>query len=83
MKTFFKIVDYIGTEYLEAIFVFTIFALALITLPETYAPVVLARKAKRLRKEKQDERYWHPHEKERIDLNNVFSKHSSRPIRLV
>lgn len=51
-----KIVD-IGTEYLEAIFIFTIFALALLALPETYAPVLLVRKAKRLRKEKQDERY--------------------------
>lgn len=72
-----------GTEYIEAIFVFSIFALALLALPETYAPVILKRKAERLRKQTEEKRYWHPHEQERINLNNVFTKHISRPLRYV
>ncbi|OKL58166.1 hypothetical protein UA08_06409 [Talaromyces atroroseus] len=71
------------TEYLDAIFVFSIFALALLALPETYAPVLLKRKAERLRNQTGEQRYWHPHEKERINLNNILTKHLSRPIRLV
>lgn len=73
----------IGTEYIEAIFVFALFILCLVFLPETYAPVLLKRKAQQMRKNNGDSRYWHPHEKERIDMSNVITKHLSRPIRLV
>nr|POE94418.1 putative transporter c36.02c [Quercus suber] len=68
------------TEYIAAIFAFTMFALTLVCLPELYAPVLLKRKARRMRKETGDERYWHPHEAVQINLQNVFTKHLSRPL---
>ncbi|RQM05140.1 hypothetical protein DH86_00003149, partial [Scytalidium sp. 3C] len=71
------------TEYIEAIFVFALFILCLVFLPETYAPVLLKRKAQQMRKNNGDSRYWHPHEKERIDMSNVITKHLSRPIRML
>ncbi|KAH8694094.1 major facilitator superfamily domain-containing protein [Talaromyces proteolyticus] len=70
------------TEYIESIFIFTLFFLALFTLPEIYAPVLLKRRAQHLRKTTGKEQYWHPHEEERISLDNVLTKHISRPIRM-
>ncbi|KAL7929306.1 major facilitator superfamily domain-containing protein [Trichoderma chlorosporum] len=71
------------TEYIEAIIAFFASTTALITLPETYGPVLLERKAKRIRKATGDERWWHPHENERIHLSNVITKHLSRPLRML
>lgn len=71
------------TEWIEAILVFFIWAIALFALPEVFPLVILKRKAKRLRKETGDDRYWHPHEKEKIDPHNIFQKHLSRPIRML
>lgn len=71
------------TEYIQAIWVFFIFSCSLFLLPETFAPVLLSRKAKRLRKETGDERYHHPHEHEKITLKNVLTKHVSRPLRML
>lgn len=69
-----------GTEYIEAIIAFFLFALCALCLPETYAPVLLKQKAQKLRKSTGDERYWHPHEKEKIDVHNVVTKHLARPL---
>lgn len=55
--------------------------LAFFTLPETYGPVLLERKAKHLRELTGDDRWWHPHENERINLKNIVTKHFSRPLR--
>ena len=71
------------TEWIEAIWVFVVFAIALVVMPEPYAPVLLKRKAQRLRKETGDERYWHPHESQKITLNNIVTKHLSRPLRML
>lgn len=68
------------TMYLQAIIIFTITVIALFGLPETYNPVVLKRKAIRMRKETGDNRYWHPHEDVKMNLNNIVTKHISRPI---
>ncbi|KAJ5522751.1 major facilitator superfamily domain-containing protein [Penicillium frequentans] len=68
------------TEYMEAIIAFFLFALCALCLPETYAPVLLKLKAQKLRKSTGDERYWHPHEKEKIDVHNVATKHLARPL---
>ncbi|KAJ5526355.1 hypothetical protein N7494_013005 [Penicillium frequentans] len=68
------------TEYMEAIIAFFLFALCALCLPETYAPVLLKLKAQKLRKSTGDERYWHPHEKEKIDVHNVVTKHLARPL---
>ena len=71
------------TEYIEAIWTFTIVAISVVIMPEVFPPVLLKRKAKRLRKETGDDRYWHPHEDQKIDLNNILTKHLSRPIRML
>lgn len=71
------------TEYIEAIWVFAVFAFALLTMPEVFPLVILKRKAQRLRKETGDSRYWHPHESVKINLNNIITKHLSRPLRML
>lgn len=72
-----------ATEYAEAIFVAVIVLTCFFVMPEVYGPVLLKRKASRLRKETGDDRYWHPHEAEKIRLNNVITKYFSRPVRML
>ena len=71
------------TEYVQAIWTFLNFAVAFLSLPETYAPVLLKRKAVQMRKETGDQRWWHPHEDTHITMSNVFTQHVSRPIRML
>ncbi|CAK7243618.1 MAG: hypothetical protein STHCBS139747_005144 [Sporothrix thermara] len=71
------------TLYLEAIVAFFSCGVALVFLPETYGPVLLERKAARLRAAPGgDARWWHPHEFERVTLDTVVTKHLSRPLRM-
>lgn len=72
-----------GTMYIEAICCFGLFALATLTLSETYSPVLLRNKAQRMRRTTGDRRYWHPHEHESINLENAATKHFIRPLRCV
>jgi hypothetical protein len=69
-----------GTEYIEAIFVFTFFTIAAFGLPETYAPVLLARRARDMRHRTGNQRYWHPHEDRKMDVRSIITKHLSRPL---
>lgn len=69
--------------YIEAICCFALFALATLTLSETYSPVLLRNKAQNMRKTTGENRYWHPHEHESISLENAVTKHFLRPIRCV
>ncbi|KAI5358126.1 putative major facilitator superfamily, MFS transporter superfamily [Septoria linicola] len=71
------------TEYIEAIFAFSMVAITFFCLPELYAPVILKRKAARLRKQTGDQRHWHPHEAERMTPSNILTKYFSRPIRML
>lgn len=71
------------TEYIEAIWVATILLFAFFLIPEMYPPVLLKRKAKRLRKETGDDRYWHPHESQKVNLGNIVTKYLSRPVRML
>lgn len=68
------------TEYIEAIFTFAVFVLCIFALPETYHPVLLKRKAARLRKETGNENLYHPHEHIKIDPKSMVTKHFSRPL---
>lgn len=68
--------------YIEAFIAFFSCAVAFVFLPETYGPVLLERKAARLRAETGEQRYWHPHEFERVTLETVITKHLSRPLRM-
>lgn len=71
------------TFHTETILAFVTVAVASIGLPETYHPVLLKRKAQRLRAATRDDRYWHPHESERISLDTILSKYLSRPLRML
>ena len=71
------------TEYIEAIWVFTATAMAAFTMPELYAPVLLHRKAIKMRKETGDDRYHHPHEDIKLDFNSIVTKHLVRPLRML
>lgn len=65
---------------MEAIIAAFSVLIAFFTVPETYAPVLLDRKAKKLRKTTGDQRFWHPHESEHFSINNIITKHLSRPL---
>ncbi|KAA8569273.1 hypothetical protein EYC84_000934 [Monilinia fructicola] len=68
------------TEYLEAIWVFTILTLNFFCLPEVYTPVLLKEKAVHLRRETGNNAYFHPHEAIKVDAKTMITKHFSRPI---
>lgn len=54
-----------------------------IFFPETYGPVILKRRAQRLRKETGDESIVAPLELEKTDLNHVVTVILTRPLRMV
>lgn len=68
------------TEYVEAIFVFTVFAFTLVFFPEIYGPVLLKRKAQKLRKETGNQAFYHPLEETKLDLKSIVTKQFSRPL---
>ncbi|XHG05771.1 hypothetical protein AWENTII_008984 [Aspergillus wentii] len=72
-----------GTAYIEAIIVISLCLLSFFCLPETFAPVLLKHKAEELRKSTGDQRYWHPHEKEKINAGNLMTKYFGRPLRML
>jgi MFS family permease len=51
--------------------------------PETYGPMILKRRAQRLRKETGDERIVAPLELEKTDLNHIVTVVLSRPLRMI
>ncbi|KAL9092132.1 MAG: hypothetical protein Q9165_004565 [Trypethelium subeluteriae] len=71
------------TEYIIAIWVFAVFALTLLCMPEVYAPVLLKKKAQRLRKETGNSAWHHPHEDIKLDFQSIVTKHLSRPLRML
>lgn len=68
------------TEYIEAIWVFVTVILAYFAMPEMYAPVLLKKKAQRLRKETGNSAWYHPHERMKLDPKTIVTKHFTRPI---
>lgn len=71
------------TAYIHAIWVFVIFTLTFLCLPEVYPLVLLKRKAQQLRKDSNDARFYHPHEHLKLDVNSVFTKQLARPLRML
>lgn len=71
------------TMYIEAIFVFTIVGVGLFALPEVYGPVLLKRRAIRLREATGNQAYWHPHEEVKLDFKSIVTKQISRPLRML
>jgi MFS family permease len=70
------------TMYLEAIVTFAIVALTFFCLPEVYAPVLLQRRARQLRKET-GKAYHHPHEEMKLDFKSIVTKHFTRPLKML
>ena len=74
-----------GASWRWVFWVLTLFAglcwvQIVLTLPETYAPIILVQKAKRLRKETGDERYYAPMEKqEKVSFSRRLSSTLGRP----
>jgi MFS family permease len=71
------------TEYIEAIVTFAVVLLTAIFLPEIYPPVLLARKARKMRKSTGNTAYYHPSEQNKLDVNTVVTKHLTRPLRML
>lgn len=71
------------TEYLTAIWVFTVTGMGYFFLPEVYAPLLLKWKAQRLRKETGDQRLWHPHERIKLDIKSIVTQQLSRPLTML
>ncbi|EXJ80437.1 hypothetical protein A1O1_08582 [Capronia coronata CBS 617.96] len=68
------------TEYILAIWVFAVTFLAFFCLPEIYGPVLLKRKAVDLRKDTGNDRYFHPQEDVKIDIQSIITKQLTRPL---
>ncbi|OCK76828.1 MFS general substrate transporter [Lepidopterella palustris CBS 459.81] len=71
------------TEYLQAIWAFAVTFVTFFALPETYAPVLLKFKARRLRKETGNDALYHPHEHMELNFKTLVTKHLARPIRML
>lgn len=73
-----------GTSWRWLFWVCTIFSgvclvLVVLTLPETYAPIILLKKAKRIRKETGDDRYKAPIELVKIEWKDRLNKTLLKP----
>lgn len=68
---------------MEAMFLFSLAVIGFLSWPETYAPVLLHRRAVKLRQSKSSEQYWHPHETMGFDVHAIVTKHLQRPIRML
>ena len=75
--------DWRWTEYIQAIWVFAIFAVTFFCLPELYPLVILKRKAQMLRKETSNPSYYHPHEHLKLDVKSILTKQFSRPLTML
>jgi MFS family permease len=68
------------TEYIEAIWTFATLVICFFTLPEVYGPVLLKKKAARLRKETGNQALYNPHEHLKLSPKTIITKHFSRPL---
>lgn len=66
-----------------SIMTFATVALLFFCCPEVYAPLLLARKAARLRKETGNQALFHPHETMKVSFKTIFTQHFSRPVRML
>ncbi|KAH9884674.1 MFS general substrate transporter [Cubamyces lactineus] len=69
--------------WLLTLFAGTCLVFIVLTLPETYAPVILIKRAQRLRKETGDTRYWAPLERNKMALSQRISHVLGRPFVLL
>ncbi|KAK6203365.1 multidrug resistance protein 10 [Scheffersomyces amazonensis] len=74
---------YKWTFYILIIWSGVLLIMVILFVPETYEPVLLVKKAKRLRKETGDDRYYAPLEKTKITLYESVVVSSRRPFLLI
>ncbi|PNS17171.1 hypothetical protein CAC42_7225 [Sphaceloma murrayae] len=71
------------TQYIQAIWAFTVAIFATIFLPEVYGPVLLKRKAQALRKTTGNKDLYHPQERIKLDPKSIITKQLSRPLTML
>lgn len=71
------------TEYIQAIWVFVVFTLTFLCLPELYPLVLLKRKARQLRKDTDNPKYYHPHEHIKLDPRSIITRQLARPLKML
>ncbi|KAI0786660.1 MFS general substrate transporter [Abortiporus biennis] len=77
-----------GVSWRWIFWLLTLFAgaclfLIFFTMPETYTPILLVHKARRLRKETGDDRYWAPLEKQDVGIFYRLSTILGRPFKIL
>ncbi|KAI0348401.1 MFS general substrate transporter [Trametopsis cervina] len=77
-----------GVSWRWTYWVLTMFAgvctlLVLFTMPETYTPILLVKRAQKLRKETGDERYWAPLEKNKKAMRERIEENLARPFKVL
>lgn len=80
------IADHLGWRWLywiQLILAGTVYALMILTVPETYAPTILLKRAKRLRKETGDDTYVTEQELDRRPLPETLKIFILRPFQLL
>ncbi|KAH7145418.1 major facilitator superfamily domain-containing protein [Dactylonectria estremocensis] len=76
-------VDWRWTYYVLAIWAFALWWCIFFLVPETYHPILLKMKARRLRKEKKDDRFFAPIEKVKRSVWRAIAISSLRPFQLL
>lgn len=71
------------TEYVAAILTFAVVILTFFYMPEMYPPVLLKRKAERLRKQTGNDKFYHPQERLKLDFKSIVTKQLSRPLKML
>ncbi|KAK9462703.1 major facilitator superfamily domain-containing protein [Lipomyces oligophaga] len=71
------------TQYFAGIYALVVFVLAIFTIPETYPPVLLSAKAKKLRIETGNWNYHSKHEELAFTLKEMVTKHFMRPFAML
>jgi multidrug resistance protein len=77
-----------GASWRWIFWVLTMFAgsclvVVLVTIPETYGPVLLVRKAERIRKETGDGRYYAPKEADKVDIGHRLYNILAMPFKIL
>ncbi|ETI29416.1 hypothetical protein G647_01869 [Cladophialophora carrionii CBS 160.54] len=71
------------TGYIVALLNGVVVATTYFCMPEMYPPVLLKRKAQRLRNETGNALYYHPQERIKVDLKSIITKQLSRPLMML
>lgn len=71
------------TQWITLIMAFFLGTIAFFIIPETFAPVLLARRAKRLRHKTQNWALHAKHEEKQVDLKEIANRYLLRPAKMM